>query len=171
VAEAIGDASLSTWLGIGLVALGAWLLFGRFVPGVSLVGSIGILAAGIVLLVLHLRRGFGAWALYVGAVLTGVGAARVIADLTPLPSQGLTAVGVGGAFLAIGYLRHTQAGGWGWQGILGGAVLAIGVVQWLLGWLPGAPGITDVLLPLLLLAGGGWLLYRRAEARSAGPGR
>ena len=166
--ELLADTSLSTWLGIGLLAVGGYLVLSWFVPGIDLIGSLLILAAGVVLLAQHLQRGAGAWALYAGAVLTGMGAGRVLGDVLPGSPHGLTAVGVGCAFLAISYLRHTQAGGYGWQGIVGSAALGLGLVQLVLGLLPGSPGVIDLILPALLLIGGGLLIVRtrRSTART-----
>ncbi len=121
--ELLGDTSLSTWTGIGLLALGGYLVLSWFVPGIDLIGSLILLCAGIVLLAQHFMRGAGAWALYLGAVLTGMGAARALGDLLPGSPRGLTAIGIGIAFLAISYLRHSQAGGYGWQGAVGAAAL------------------------------------------------
>jgi hypothetical protein len=165
--ELLADTSLSTWLGVGLLAVGGYLVLSWFVPGIDLIGSLLLLAAGVVLLAQHLQRGAGAWALYAGAVLTGMGAGRAVGDILPGAPHGLTAVGIGCAFLAIAYLRHTQAGGYGWQGIVGGAALGLGLVQLLLGLLPGSPGVIDLILPALLLVGGG-LLITRTRNRPAG---
>lgn len=164
--ELLADTSLSTWLGVGLLAVGGYMVLSWFVPGIDLIGSLLLLGAGVVLLAQHLQRGAGAWALYAGAMLTGMGAGRAIGDILPGSPHGLTAVGIGCAFLAISYLRHTQAGGYGWQGIVGGAALGLGVVELLLGLLPGSPNVIDLILPALLLIGGG-LLITRTRDRSA----
>ncbi|MCY7418190.1 MAG: hypothetical protein LH650_06785 [Chloroflexi bacterium] len=164
--DLFADTSLTTWLGVGLLAAGGYMVLSWFVPGIDLIGSLILLGAGVVLLVQHLQRDAGAWALYAGALLTGMGAGRAIGDVLPGSPHGLTAIGVGVAFLAIGYLRHTQAGGYGWQGGLGAAALALGVIQFLLGLLPGSPGVIDLILPALLLIGGGLLI---ARARNRAP--
>jgi hypothetical protein len=168
IQELLADTSLSTWLGIGLLAVGGYLVLSWFVPGIDLIGSILILGAGVVILAQHFLRGAGAWALYVGAVLTGMGAARVISDILPGAPRGLTAMGIGVAFLVISYLRHTQAGGYGWQGVAGAAGLGLGLVQLVLGLLPGSPSVVDLILPAVLIIGGGFLLgRRRGPARPA----
>ncbi len=154
----LADRSLSDWLGIGLIVVGGYLVLSWLAPGISILGSLALLAGGIALLYAHLVRRAAPWTLYAGAVLTGMGAARVLGDLLPGEWHGATAIGIGVAFLAIGYLRHTQAGGYGWQGIVGGAALALGLVQLVLGWLPGSPGLFDLITPLLLLGGGALLL-------------
>ena len=69
------------------------------------------------------------------------------------------------ALLAIAWLRHSQAGGWGWQGILGAVVLGWGALQFGLGLLPGSPGVLDLVLPALLLGAGILLLLRALGSR------
>jgi hypothetical protein len=162
--DALGGASLGRWVAIGLLAVGGYLLVLQIFPGVSFPGSIGMAVAGAILLWLHLTHRAGSWGLYAGAVLLAVGAVRVMAELVPFTVNGETSLGVGLAFLAIGYLRHTQAGGYGWQGMLGVVALAWGAVQFALGLLPGAPGILDLVLPALIL-GAGVLLFARTTAR------
>jgi hypothetical protein len=154
----LADRSLSDWLGIGLIVVGGYLVLSWLVPGISILGSVALLAAGIGLLYAHLVRRAATWTLYAGAVLTGMGAARVLGDILPGAWHGATAIGIGVAFLAIGYLRHSQAGGYGWQGVVGGAALGLGVIQLLLGWLPGSPDLFDLITPLLLLGGGALIL-------------
>ena len=166
----LADRSLSDWLGIGLLVVGGYLLLTWLVPGISILGSLALLGAGIALLYAHLVRRAAPWTLYAGAVLTGMGAARVLGDLLPGEWHGATAIGIGVAFLAIGYLRHSQAGGYGWQGVVGGAALGLGVVQLLLGWLPGSPGLLDLVTPLVLLGLGALLvLGSRRMGRGAPP--
>jgi hypothetical protein len=154
----LADRSLSDWLGIGLLVVGGYLVLSWIVPGVAIIGSVALLAIGVVPLYLHFVRGTAPWALYVGATLVGMGAARVLGDLLPGAWHGATAIGVGVAFLAIGYLRHSQAGGYGWQGIVGGAALGLGLVQLVLGWLPGSPGLFDLVTPVILLGLGALLV-------------
>jgi hypothetical protein len=161
--ELLADTSLSTWVGVGLLAIGGYLVLSWFVPGIDLIGSLILLAVGVVLLAQHLQRGAGAWALYAGAVLTGMGAARALGDILPGTPRGMTAMGIGCAFLAIAYLRHSQAGGYGWQGIVGAAALILGGIQFLLGLLPGSPSVLDLLLPALLVIGGGVLIMRTRD--------
>jgi hypothetical protein len=116
------------------------MVLSPFVPGLGFLGNLVILGAGIVLLAQHFLRGTGSWALYAGALLTGLGAARLLGDLLPGRPSGLSALGIGVAFLAIGYLRHSQAGGYGWQGLVGAVFTGLGGIQLVLGLLPGSPG-------------------------------
>src|SRR4051794_32703425 len=92
-----------------------------------------------VLLWLFFTHRHGPWAMYSGAVLAAVGGIRVISGLLPVAVHGETALGIGLALLLIGALRHSQAGGWGWQGIAGAAATVLGLVQLVLGLLPGSP--------------------------------
>jgi hypothetical protein len=154
----LADRSLSSWLGIALLVVGGYLVLSWVVPGVQVIGSLALLVAGVVLLYLHLARRGPPWMLYAGAALAGMGAARVLGALLPGEWHGTTAIGVGVAFLAIGYLRHSQAGGYGWQGVVGGAAIALGLVQMVLGWLPGTPGLLDLLSPAVLLIVGALLV-------------
>lgn len=154
----LADRSLSSLLGIALLVVGGYLVLSWIVPGVQVIGSLAILVAGAVLLYVHLARGGSPWMLYAGAALTGMGAARVVGALLPGEWHGTTAIGIGVAFLAIGYLRHSQAGGYGWQGVVGGAAIALGLVQMVLGWLPGTPGLLDLLSPAVLLVVGALLV-------------
>ena len=154
----LANRSLSDWLGIGLIVVGGYVVMSWLVPGISILGSVALLAAGIGLLYAHFVRRAAPWTLYAGALLTGMGAARVLGDLLPGEWHGATAIGIGVAFLAVGYLRHTQAGGYGWQGVVGGAALGLGLIQLLLGWLPGAPGLFDLITPLVLLGAGALLV-------------
>jgi hypothetical protein len=169
VRDLLADRSLSSWLGIGLLVVGGYLVLSWVVPGVSIIGSLVLLVAGVVLLYQHLVRGAPPWMLYAGAALTGMGAVRVLGDLLPGSWHGTTAIGVGIAFLAIGYLRHSQAGGYGWQGIVGGAALALGLVQLVLGWLPGSPGLFDLATPAVLLGAGALLVLGIRGIGRSGP--
>jgi hypothetical protein len=168
----LADRSLSDWLGIGLIVVGAYLVLSWLVPGVSTLGSLALLAAGIGLLYWHFVRRAAAWTLYAGAVLTGMGAARVVGEVLPGTWHGATTIGIGAAFLAIGYLRHTQAGGYGWQGTVGVDVLALGLIQLVLGWLPGAPSLFDLITPVVLLGAGALLVIAsRRLGRDPSPPR
>ena len=160
LADALGGASLGQWVAIGLVVIGGYLLLAQLFPWVSFPGSLVMTVAGVVLLWQHFGHRAGPWALYAGAVLAAIGAVRVLGDIAPFPVQGETSLGLGIALVGIGYLRHTQAGGWGWQGWAGGIALAWGLIQLATGFLPGAPGILDLVVPILILGGGLWLLLR-----------
>jgi len=164
----VADRSLASWLGIGLLVVGGYLVLSWVVPGVSLIGSLALLLAGVVLLYLHLVRGAPPWALYAGAALAGMGAMRILGALLPGDWHGTSAIGVGVAFLAIGFLRHSQAGGYGWQGLVGVAAIVVGLVQMVLGWLPGSPGLSDLLSPAVLLVLGALLVLGTRWRRDPG---
>ncbi|MFN8623740.1 MAG: hypothetical protein U0869_23610 [Chloroflexota bacterium] len=158
--DALGGAGLTQWIAIGLVVVGGYLLLAQLFPGISFPGSILMTVAGIVLLWLFFTHRHGGWALYAGAILASVGAVRVLAGILPFTVHGDTALGVGIGLLLIGYLRFSQAGGWGWQGIVGAGAIVLGLVQLALGLLPGSPGLLDLVLPVLILGAGVWLLAR-----------
>jgi hypothetical protein len=165
--DLIGDRGAGEWIAIGLVALGGWLLLAQVFPTISFAGSLLMAVVGAILLFAYLSHRLSTWALYAGAILAGIGAVRVIGDIAPFEVRGETALGLGAAFLGIGWLRSTQAGGYGWQGMLGIAALALGGVQFALGLLPGAPTIVDLIVPLALLGLGAFLLLRRRAAPAA----
>jgi hypothetical protein len=167
LADALGGASLGQWIAVGLLVVGGYLFLSQLFPWIGFPGSLVMTAAGLVLLWQHFGHRAGPWALYAGMVLAFIGALRVVGDLLPFNVQGETSLGLGLALLTIAWLRHTQVGGWGWQGIAGVVVLVWGLIQLGLGLLPGAPGLLDLVLPLLLLAGGGWLLVRTVGDRRA----
>jgi len=164
VGDALGGAGFGVWIAIGLVVVGAYLLIALVVPGIELPGSLAMAAGGVVILWFHFTHRLGSWALYAGAVLFAIGTLRVIGDLLPVNVNGETALGLGLALLAIGYLRHQQAGGWGWQGIAGAVALGWGLIQFVLGLLPGSPGLLDLVLPVALLGGGVLLLARAGRS-------
>jgi hypothetical protein len=166
LAAAIGGAGATEWIAIGMVVVGGYLLLSMAIPGIAFGGSILLATGGAVLLWLHFSHRAGAWALYAGAVLTAVGTLRVLGDLMPFTVQGETALGLGIALLAIAYLRHSQAGGYGWQGIVGVVALAWGGLQLVLGLLPGSPGPLDLVVPALIMGGGILLLARTIRSRA-----
>lgn len=164
--DALGGASLGQWVAILLVVLGGYLLLAQLFPGIAFPGSLLMTVGGIVLLWLHFTHRAGPWGLYAGAILAAVGALRVLGDLAPFNVDGATSLGLGLALVAIGYARHTQAGGYGWQGMVGAVALAWGGLQLVLGLLPGAPGVLDLVLPVLILGAGVLLLGRTFARRS-----
>jgi hypothetical protein len=162
----IAGAGLGTWIAAALVALGAYLILAQAIPGISFLGSLLLLIVGIVLLALNVSGRATNWALYSGAVLAGVGALRVIGELLPVEVHGETAAGVGVALLAIGALRRPLVGGLGWQGMVGAGALGLGVLQFLIGLLPGSPGFLDLAVPVIIIVGGLLLLMRSLDDRT-----
>ncbi len=160
---AIDGARFRVWFGIGLLAVAGYLVLAQAYPGVGFIGSLLLLGTGVALLGLHFSARAAGWALYSGALLTAIGGVRVLAGLLPIRQNGVTAIAIGGAMLAIAWLRHSQTGGYGWQGRVGIAALVFGLVEVGLGLLPGSPGVLDFLLPGLLLLAGVALLMRAAR--------
>jgi hypothetical protein len=160
IADLLFKGGVGQWVGIGLVVVGGYLVLSLFVPGIEFLGSLLLLVAGIGLLAMHFVQHAPPWTLYMGAVLTGIGGLRVAGAFMPFETRGLTAIGLGLGLLAIGYLRRTQAGGWGWQGVAGAAALGFGLLQFAIGLLPGDTGLIDLVVPVLLLGAGAFVLLR-----------
>jgi hypothetical protein len=160
LSETLLKGGIGQWVGIGLVVVGGYLVLSLFVPGIEFIGSVLLLAGGVGLLAMHFLQHAPAWSLYAGAVLTGIGGLRVAGAFVPFEARGLTAMGLGLGLLAIAYLRRTQAGGYGWQGVAGAAALAFGLLQFAVGLLPGDTGLIDLVVPVLLLGLGGFVLLR-----------
>jgi hypothetical protein len=163
ITEVLFKGGIGQWVGIGLLVVGGYLVLSLFVPGIEFIGSVLLLAGGIGLLAMHFLQHTPAWTLYTGAVLTGIGGLRVAGALLPFETRGLTSMGLGLGLLAIGYLRRTQAGGFGWQGVAGAAALGFGLLQFAVGLLPGDTGLIDLVVPVLLLGLGGFVLLRVAS--------
>jgi hypothetical protein len=116
VSWSLGQAEagrLGLWIGVGLVAFGAYLVLAEIVPGVATLGSLALAVVGGALLVLRARGRAGAWALYVGAIVAGFGGLRLIADVAGLPPAGWGTLGAGLGLLAIALLRAARGGGAG----------------------------------------------------------
>ena len=79
---------LGLWIGVGLLAIGIYLVLEQFVPAVRIVGSLGLAIAGGVLLAWVSTGRAGGWALNAGAVLAGYGAFRFAAELAGLQTTG-----------------------------------------------------------------------------------
>jgi hypothetical protein len=151
---------LGLWIGIGLVAFGAYLVLAEFVPAVALLGSLALTILGGTLVGWHVAGRAGAWALNGGAVLVGFGAARVIADLAGLPAAGWGTLGAGLGLLALAARRAWRRGGIGWQAWIGGALAIFGGWGVLGAVIPGFPTLGDLIVPLALVLVGVAVLRR-----------
>jgi hypothetical protein len=139
------------WIGIGLLVVGIYLLLSLFIPALSLLGSVILLILGLVLLASYFSARRGGWALYVGAILTAVGVARLLDGIVAMPSHGPTAIAIGIAFIAISWIRRTARRGGGWELKVGIVALAYGLLELAIGFTPGSPSLLDLALPILLL--------------------
>jgi hypothetical protein len=179
IAEAVqGGIRTVVWIGVGLLAVGVYLLLSLFVPELALLGSVVILALGLMLLASYFSGRRGGWALYIGAILAAVGAARLIGQFAFAPRNGLTAIAIGIAFLGISWVRRSAGRGGGWE-------LKVGVIALLFGLLeiavdsvprspssPGSPGVLDLALPILLVLIGFAVVSRALGLRrGVGPTR
>lgn len=151
---------LGLWIGIGLVAFGAYLVLAEFVPAVALLGSLALAILGGALVGWHVAGRAGAWALNGGAVLVGFGVARVIADVAGLPAAGWGTLGAGLGLLALAARRAWRRGGLGWQAWIGGALAIFGGWGALGAVIPGFPTLGDLIVPLALVLIGVAVLRR-----------
>lgn len=156
---------LGLWIGIGLVAFGAYLVLAEFVPAIALLGSLAITILGATLIGWHLTGRAGAWALNGGAILLGFGAARVIAEIAGLPAAGWGTLGAGLALLALAARRARRGGGIGWQAWIGGALVVYGGWGALGAVIPGFPTLGDLIVPLALVLVGVAVLRRGIRSR------
>jgi hypothetical protein len=166
-----GGIRTIVWLGVGFLAIGVYLLLTLFIPGLSLLGSVVILVLGVVLLAGYFSRSRGGWALYIGAILTAVGVARLLNEVATMPRHGPTAIAIGIAFLAVSWVRRSAGRGGGWEWKVGIVALAFGLLELVIGLLPGSPGLLDLALPVVLVVIGLIVVSRGLGVRRAvGPG-
>lgn len=157
---------LGLWIGVGLLAIGIYLVLEQFVPAVRILGSLGLALAGGVLLVWVATGRAGGWALNAGAVLAGYGAFRFAAELAGLQTVGWGTLGAGMALLVLAALRARRSRGLGWQAWVGAFFVVWGGWGALGSVIPGFPSLGDLLVPgLVVLAG--LVILRRGIA----PGR
>lgn len=150
----LGEAEagrLALWVGLGLVALGVYLVLADAVPGVAFAGSLAIAVLGGAILARHLAGRAGSWSLHLGAILAGFGVARLAAQVLALPAAGWGTLGAGLGLLAVGIARAMRGEGLRWQAWLGAALAVFG------GWgalgivFPGFPTLGDLVVPLALV--------------------
>ena len=157
---------LGLWIGVGLLAIGVYLVLEQFVPAVRILGSLGLALAGGVLLAWVATGRAGAWALNAGAVLAGYGAFRFAAELVGLQPVGWGTLGAGLGLLVLAALRVRRGRHLGWQA-WGGACFVVGGGWGALGSvIPGFPTLGDLLVPGLVVIAG-LVILRRGIA----PGR
>lgn len=151
---------LGLWIGLALVAFGGYLVVASFVPGVQLIGSLALAILGGALVAWHLAGRAGAWAVHVGMVLSGFGAARLVAEVAGLPSAGWGALGAGIGLLVIAVVRVTRGEGVSWQAWVGGALAVFGGWGVLGATIPGFPTLGDLIVPVVLVLIGVAVLRR-----------
>ena len=142
---------LGLWVGVGLLAIGTYLVLEQFVPAIRLLGSLGLALAGGVLLAWVATGRAGAWALNIGAILAGYGAFRFAAEATGLGTGGWGTLGAGMGLLALAALRARRGNGFGWQAWVGGLFVVWGGWGALGSVIPGFPALGDLLVPGLVV--------------------
>ncbi len=146
------------WFGVFLLVFGVLLLLRQLYPSLETAGSLVFLAAGVAFLVSWLvNRGVGS--LYLGAIITALAAPDLLAAANVIEGPGVGTLCLGLAFLFIALVRGASRGGWGWQGILGVILFAIG------GSSIALPGFNNLVWPIILVTLGAILLLRATRAR------
>ena len=151
---------LGLWIGVGLLAIGTYLVLEQFVPAVRILGSLGMALAGGVLLAWVATGRAGAWALNVGAILAGYGAFRFAAELVGLRTVGWGTLGAGLGLLLLAALRMRRGGRFGWQAWVGAFFVVWGGWGALGSVIPGFPSLGDLLVPGLVVLVGLAILRR-----------
>jgi hypothetical protein len=151
---------LGLWIGVGLLAIGTYLVLEQFVPAVRILGSLGMALAGGVLLAWVATGRAGAWALSVGAILAGYGAFRFAAELVGLRTVGWGTLGAGLGLLLLAALRMRRGGRFGWQAWVGAFFVVWGGWGALGSVIPGFPSLGDLLVPGLVVLVGLAILRR-----------
>jgi hypothetical protein len=152
---------IGLWIGLGLLLLGGYLVLAPLFPAVELAGSAALVALGVVGVVAGATQRSGSWAVYVGAVVAAVGAARLLAGSGLIRGEGLTTIAVGLALLGLAAWRARRRLGWRPLAVAGAIVAGFGAVEYL-GWaIPGFPSLGELLLAGALV-GIGWIVLRNA---------
>lgn len=164
----IGEAAagrMGLWIGLLLVAFGAYLVLEQFVPGVRTVGSLALALVGGVMLAWVATGRAGAWALNLGAILAGYGVLRFAAEVIGRGTGGWGTLGAGLALFAVSAVRMRRGSGAGWQAWIGGFFVIWGGWGALGSVVPGFPSLGDLLVPGLVLLLGIGLLRRGLAPR------
>ncbi len=156
---------LGLWIGVGLLAIGTYLVLEQFVPAVRILGSLGLALAGGVLLAWVATGRAGAWALNVGAILAGYGAFRFAAEVAGLRTVGWGTLGAGLGLLVLAALRMRRGGRFGWQAWVGAFFIVWGGWGALGSVIPGFPSLGDLLVPGLVVLAGVVILRRGIAPR------
>ena len=135
------------WLGIFLVVFGALLLAQIWFPALATAGSILFLAIGVAFLV-SWAVNRGTPSLYLGAIIVALAAPGLLAAAGLLQGPGVGTLCLGVAFLVIAAVRWVTNSGIGWQAILGGLLVLIGLTM------IAFPGFSALVWPLALVLGG-----------------
>ncbi len=141
------------WIGVFLVVFGGLLIAQQALPQYRNLGDVAVLAAGLAsLLVWLIRR--GTIALYFGAFLTAAALPGTLTGLGYALGPGWGTLFFGVALLFIALVREAGRGGWGWQALLGAALVLLASTEITV------PQVSSMVLPALLVALGVILLLR-----------
>lgn len=154
----VAPGRVGLWLGIGLVALGGFLVVREVLPGLDTIIDTVALVAGVAALVAWGRNPARSWLLYTGAVLGSLGLAGVLSALGVISGSGWGTLLLGLAFLLIALVRLSRGGRWGWQLVLGGVLGLAGGVTVAGNYVANLPSFGELLLAGSLLLLGGWVL-------------
>ena len=142
------------WIGVFLVLYGALLLVEKLANQYLVPANLLVLAAGLTFLIVWLLRR-GTFALYAGAFLTASSIPGLVEGIGYNSPEGLGTLCYGLAFLFIAAVRMRRGGGFGWQAILGGALVLLGASELAL------PTAADLVLPVVLVILGLMLVTRQ----------
>lgn len=141
------------WIGLFLVIFGVLLIVQNVLPEYRDLGNAAVLAAGLAfLLVWAVRRGTAA--LYLGAFLTAAAIPGTLRGLGLDLGAGWGTLFFGIALLFIALVRARRNGGWGWQLIVGAALLLLASSEIAI------PEVSSLIVPALLVVFGVTLLFR-----------
>lgn len=141
------------WIGIFLVVFGGLLILQNALPQYRNLGNTAVLAAGLAFLLVWLLRR-GTVALYFGAFLTAAALPGTLRGLGYAIGAGWGTLFFGIALLFIALVRATRNGGWGWQAIVGGALVLLASSE------IAVPDVSNLVVPALLVVLGLILLVR-----------
>ena len=147
------------WIGVFLLVFGGLLLARELFPEARSLGSLVVLAVGIVFLIKWaVDRGTGS--LYAGAIITALAVPGVLTE-AGLDLDGLGTFCFGIAFLFIAAVRAATGGGVGWQAWFGGLLALLGGVNMI------SPQVGGLIVPITLV-GIGLVLVFGGAFRGAG---
>ena len=148
------------WFGIGLLALGAYLVLAATFPAVAAAGSAVVVVAGFALIVAGGSGRLGSWAVYLGAPVAAIGIVQLGHAAGLLPGGGWTTLALGVTCLALAAWRAARHRGWRALAVFGGVLAIVGGVQAAGAVVPGLPSAGELVVPGFLVVVGVIVLAR-----------